>query len=247
MEFVKVEATVRYDRGKGACRRLRREGFVPAILYGQGKETVALSVSPKELVTALAGPLRGNTVLSISINDRAKKSVEERMAMVRDHQYEPLSRVLRHVDFLAVDPGREVRVEVPVRFEGRSLGEAAGGQLMALHRTVTMDCLPSAIPVVIVADVTNVTLNGHLTVKELAAPEGARFAMSPDTNLVSCQLPKREEKPATVAEEGAEGEAAAAEGEGGEKAEGAAKEGEPAKDDAKDKGKDKGKGKGKEK
>lgn len=220
MEFVKLNVNKRKNTGKGAARRMRRGGSVPAVVYGQGVETFTVSVEPRAIVQALAGPLRINTVLQLEVQGEGK--AQELHVLVRDHQYHPVRRTLQHVDFLAIDVTRPIRVNVPVTRTGRSLGEQAGGNLTQVYRALPIDCLPERIPAEIVHDVSALELGGHITVKDLALPEGAVAALPPEQSVFTVSMPKAEKVEAEAAP-AAEGEAAAAgEADGEKKAEGEA-------------------------
>jgi len=131
-------------------------------------------------------------------------------------------RTLQHVDFLAIDVTKPIRVHVPVTRTGRSLGEQAGGNLTQVYRALPIDCLPELIPAEIVHDVSALELGGHITVKDLALPDGAVAALPAEQSIFTVTMPKAEKVEAEAAPT-AEGEAAAAgEGEGEKKAEGEA-------------------------
>lgn len=222
MEFQQLDVTIRGRGGKGPARRMRQGGRVPAVLYGRGIPAITLSLVPREIVKALAGPLRTNTVLKLKLQGATGSMPAECLAMVRDHQFDPVSRELLHVDFLAVALDREVKVEVPLRLFGRSAGEAAGGTLTAIFRTLPVQCLPTAIPEEIAHDITALELNQHLTAGELVMPPGAVVLMDKGATIATVAT-KRIVDETKVAKEGEEaGEGAAEEG-----AEKAAAEGEP--------------------
>lgn len=234
MEFKTLNVIKRNNTGKGAARRMRRSGQVPAVVYGLGVETFCVSVVPREIVQALAGPMRLNTVLKLNVQEGGK--AKEIVALVRDHQYHPVRRTLQHVDFLAIDVTKPIRVQVPVIRTGRSLGEAAGGGLTQIFRHVPVDCLPDRIPAEIVHDVSALELGGHIAVRELAIPEGATIALPGEQSVFTVTMPKAEkveEVAVEAAAEGAEGEAAAEGAEGEKKAEGEADAKKDAKKDVK--------------
>ncbi len=211
MELPVLEIALRTETGKGPARRLRGKGFVPAVLYGQTTEPINLSVSPKSLKQALSGPLHINTVLKLAISDGSKKAPSEHAALVCDHQYDPVSRELLHVDFLTVDMAKPIRVEIPFKTTGRSLGEQIGGTMSVTTRELPVDCLPAQIPESFVIDVTELKIGDGLTVADLTLPEGVTIALPEDTTLVSIVSTKVEEE--EVKEDEEEGEAAAEDGE----------------------------------
>jgi large subunit ribosomal protein L25 len=224
MEFAKLTATKRKHTGKGQSRRMRRDGRVPAVIYGPGVDTLAISVAPADLTQALSGPLSINTVLKIQIDGVAAKDPKEVHAIVRDHQYHPVRRDLLHVDFLVIDPDKPVKIDIPLITKGRSLGEQEGGTLTQHYRMIPVECVPANIPVSIAVEVGELQLNGHVHVRDLVMPQGVTIGLAPEISLITVLAPRaeveEEEKPE---EEGLEGEAAegAEEAEGAEGAEGA--------------------------
>ncbi|MCP4601836.1 MAG: 50S ribosomal protein L25 [Proteobacteria bacterium] len=219
MEFTQLQASLRSQTGKGSARRLRRQGRTPAVLYGSSVETVSLSVSPKELITALSGPLHTNTVLALSISG-APDATTEYKVMVRDHQFDPATRELLHVDFLTVELEKKIQVNIPLKLTGRSKGEQAGGELVVVFRSMPIMCLPANIPDSFSVDVTNLEINDSITVKGLNLPEDIEVSLPSDATVILVQAAKAEE------EEEVEEDAEAVEGEAvqeGEEAEAADK------------------------
>jgi large subunit ribosomal protein L25 len=219
MEFITLNVSKRKNTGKGAARRMRRTGVVPAVVYGKGFETFSVSVEPAAIVRALAGPMRLNTVLRLNVEGDGK--TQEITALVRDHQYHPVRRTLTHVDFLAIDVTKPIRVNVPLVRTGRSIGEAGGGLLTQVYRMLPIDCLPDRIPSELQVDVTALELGSHITVKELALPEGVTVALQAEQSLFTVTTPKAEKVEEVAAEAAVEGEVAAGE-DGEKKAEGEA-------------------------
>ena len=208
MEFTPLNVTTRKNTGKGAARRMRRTGNVPAVVYGQGVEALPVSVEPRAVQLALAGPMRLNTVLALKIGGEGGQGEKEIHAVVRDHQYHPVRRTLQHVDFLAIDVTKPLRVSVPLIRVGRSPGEQAGGVLTQVFRDLPVECLPDRIPAQIEVDVQALELGGHVTVGELKLPDGVKVALAVQQSVFTVTMPKAE-KVTTAAEGGAEGEAAA--------------------------------------
>ncbi len=225
MKFTKLESRLRRDTGKGPTRRMRREGLVPAVIYGPETGSVSIAVEPLALTHALSGPLRTNTVLNLVVEDAPEGFPEETHAIVRDYQYHPVSRELLHVDFFIVDVERPIDVEVPLIAVGRSAGEQLGGTLTQPYRQLPVTCLPPDIPASVEYDITEVELNDTVQVKDLSIPEGVEVALEPETTVLAVVTPRavEEEKAEEEAEgEEAEGEEAAEEGEKAEASESSA-------------------------
>jgi large subunit ribosomal protein L25 len=217
MEFQKLNAEVRTGRKKGAARRLRRDGRIPAVCYGPDqKSALVLALDPKALRTAMSSTLGRNAVIELTVTG-ASAPPAPMLVMLQDAQYHPVARTLLHADFLTVAHDREVRVEVPLVLQGRALGVQAGGVISQVLRDLPVRCPLDAIPSELVLDVSNVELGGIMKVSDLALPENVVVELEPNRTLVSVVTPKIVE---TVAEEGVEGEeAAAAPAEGEEPAE----------------------------
>lgn len=210
MEFTKLEATLRQTRGKGPARRMRRDGMVPAVVYGKGIDTITLSINPRELTHALSGPLRINTVLEIEVKNAPKDVPNQIHVLVKDHQYHPVRRDLIHVDFLAVDVNAPVTVDVPLITMGRAIGVQTGGVLSQVYRSLLLECLPAAIPAHVEVDISELDVNDNLSIKDVELPEGVTVALDPETTIISVMAPKAVEEKKEGEEEGEE---AAAEGE----------------------------------
>jgi len=239
MEFEKLTATTRQSTGKGAARRMRRDGRLPGVIYGPAFDTLPISVVPRELTKALSGPLKINTVLSIQIEDAGPKTPKEIFAIVRDHQYHPVLRELLHVDFLAIDIDKPIRIDIPLIARGRSLGEQAGGTLTQHYREIPVECNPADIPAFVEIDVSALELNGHIHARDLTLPEKVQISLAPEISLITVLAPRAETEKEEVAE-GAEGAEAAA---GEAPAEGAAAAKPDEKKDKADGKKDKADGK----
>lgn len=158
--------------GKSGAREVRKEGNIPAILYGQGENPVPLVVRPDELKRALSNSAGINTVLELEIDD--SEAPAKRFSMVKDIQRDPVKNRVIHLDFLAIDMKKSVRVKVPVRTLGRSEGERTGGKLEKLMRTIDLECLPGDIPDSIEIDVSSLGIGGFVDIEGLSLGEGIK-------------------------------------------------------------------------
>ncbi len=214
MEFVKLAATMRQATGKGPARRMRVDGKVPAVIYGKDMVTMSIAIDPKEIVQALSGPLRTNTVLTLGLKGETGGMPNEIHAIVRSHQYHPVNRNLLHVDFVRVDENQQIVVEVPVETIGRSAGELSGGTLTMVYRSVPLKCLPAAIPTHLEIEVSHLEIGSIVTIGELDLPDDVECMIPLSNPLITVIAPKVEEEPEVEGEgeegvEGAEGEEAA--------------------------------------
>ena len=235
MEEFKLNAKSRSEIGKGAARRLRAQGLIPAVLYGQKAQAVGLTLNPKELFSCLCSGAGLNNLIQLKID--ADGSSEEATVLVKDLQIDPIRRVYMHADLIRVDASAQVKVAIPIVLVGKAIGIQMGGIVSQAKRELEVWCRADSIPSEIQADITHLELGHSLHLSEIELPAGVRSALQVDVTLAACVAPVEEEevKPAVAegAVEAVEGEAGAAPAEGGEKP---AEGGEPAKE-AKD-GKD---------
>ena len=224
MEELVIEVERRSSAGKGANRKLRKQGLIPAVVYGGGKEAVPVVID-RHTVTELLKQEKGrNTVFLLKM----KGTKQERHAMVRDAQIDPITRQYTHLDFIRVMKGQRLKVEVPVVLEGESAGVKVGGFLDWVGRTLHVECAAEAIPQSFHVDVTNLELGQHVTAGEMALPEGVKLLDDPrkmiatvKTHAKEVEEVKPEEAAAAATEEAAEPEVikrgkAVEEGEGAE-------------------------------
>jgi large subunit ribosomal protein L25 len=203
MEIRELTVERRDGRGKAAAKRLRREGRVPAILYGAVGEPLPLSVAPKDVQRVLHAHSGGGVLVHL----RLPGEPDARTAVVRDLQFDPVRETLVHVDLQAVRMDEEITVEVPVH----AVGEAAGvkeqsGILAVLLRTVEVACLPSLIPERLDVDVSALRIHDVLTVSDLKLPEGVRVTTPASQAVVTVSAPAAEEVAAPAAAAAAEPE-----------------------------------------
>jgi large subunit ribosomal protein L25 len=224
MDIAKLSATPRTEGGKGPSRRIRREGLIPAVAYGNKKEAVQIAVSPKALKAVLMGAHGVNSVVELAV-----AGGETFNAMVRQSSHHPLSRELMHADFYRVELDKTVDVSVPFRTTGKPKGVVLGGILQQIYRELPVRCRPAEIPVFIETDVTELELNGTIKVNELKLPAGVSVRLPAEQTVATVAAPER-----VTEEETAKAAAPAAAAAAG-KAAPAAKAAAPAKDDKKKK------------
>ncbi len=183
-ERVTLEAEPREERGKGAARSLRRQGYVPAVVYGHGEETRALKVRAKELERVLAGSPYESTLIDLKLADGDSKQV-----LIREVQVHPYRPQVLHVDFLAVRRGERVRLEVPVRLTGTAPGVKEGGIIEHLRHEVEIRCVPDAIPEALEADISTLGIGGTVTVADLVVPDGVELLTDETAVIASIVAP----------------------------------------------------------
>ena len=211
MAELKLQATKRTESGKGAARRSRAAGRVPAVLYGRGMDPVSLEVDRREFVTALKTDAGVNVLLDIEFDGT------NTLAFTRELQRDPVRGTLLHADFVKVDRTQAIEIEVPVHLVGEAPGTKEGGALEHPLFSVHVRTLPGSVPEAIDADVSALNIGDTLRVSNLRAPEGVEILNDPDAVVASIAAPiSEEELEAMEAQAGIEmeaPEAATAEGE----------------------------------
>jgi large subunit ribosomal protein L25 len=169
-EIITLTAEARSRAGKGAARATRRAGRVPAIIYGDHKEPVLISLEPRELGRALARPGFFATLVDVGVDGTTHRTLP------RDVQYHPVSDTPVHVDFMRVGAGAQVTVTVPVVFTNheRSPGLRRGGILNIVRHGVEMVCSVDRIPERLVVDLDGLDIGDSLHIGAIEMPEGAR-------------------------------------------------------------------------
>lgn len=227
MDFAKVSVEVRIPGGKGAARKVRAAGKVPAVLYGHKQAPVSVSLDPNALVKSLDKERKRNTVFSLALADGGK--TETVTAMIRDAAIDPMTRRIVHIDFLRVSLDEEVRVSVPLILKGSPIGVVNGGNLHQSMHELPIAAKPDAIPARIEVDVTALDIGMALHVSDLQLPAGVRPTIEGKDALASVVAP-RAEKLETAAPEAAAAEGAAAAPAAADAKEGGKKEGPAAKE-----------------
>ncbi|MCD6384806.1 50S ribosomal protein L25/general stress protein Ctc [Candidatus Sumerlaeota bacterium] len=184
-----LAAEPRQVHGKGAARKLRARGMIPAVLYGENREPELLSVNQSEFEKFLH-KMGGESML-VTLNIKGKNKKEK--IFIKATQRHPITDHIIHVDFYSVAATKKIRVEVPVRPVGVCIGVKKGGVLEALVRTLEIKCLPDKIPHHIEVDVTNLDINHSIHTREIKIDDpDIELLTPPDTPLFTIVPPKVE-------------------------------------------------------
>ena len=200
MSEYKLAAENRSEAGKGAARRLRASGRVPAVLYGHGAKPEHLSVDARQFGQALRTDAGVNVLIELQVGR------QRHLALAKEIQRHPVRGDLVHVDFIQVRRGEKVHVQVPVHLVGESPGVREGGIADQDLYQLNVEAEVTAVPEAVEADVSGLGIGDVLRVADLKAPGGAVILDDPEAPVVSVVAPAAEAEPA--AEEAAEGEAA---------------------------------------
>jgi large subunit ribosomal protein L25 len=205
MAIAELKGELREGGNKSAARKLRREAFLPGVLYGL-KDNVPLKVNQKEFGKIMT--MHGHNVL-IGLTLEGD-SVPKRQVILKDFQRHPLQVDWLHVDFLEIDMNKKTRVSVPVKLIGHSPGEKMGGLINHAIDEIEVECLPSDIPEAIEVNMPEVQLGDVVHVSDLKIADNIEILDDPGIAVVSVYVEKVKEEEPAEGEEAAEGEVAAA-------------------------------------
>ncbi len=204
MAEVTLEVSRREGTGKEVAKKLRQQGQVPAVVYGGHREPVAITVDRKavaDLIQKSEHGVRSIFLLKMSGTD------QQRHAMIKDMQIDPISRKLTHIDFVRVLMDEVVRVTVPVHLKGTPKGVKEGGILDWQVRDLHVECLPNAIPDSIDVEVEEIGMHEYLRLSDLKLPENVKVLDDPERVIIGVTHARAEIVAEPVAP--VEGEAAA--------------------------------------
>jgi large subunit ribosomal protein L25 len=165
-----LEAQPREAGTKNVARRVRREGKIPAVVYGAGKDATPVTVDPRHVLRILRSDSGHNTIFDLAMNGGQTK------AMIVDWQYEPIKGHLLHIDLKRIAMDKALRVSVPIMLQGVPIGvKTEGGILEQMLREVEIECLPADIPSHIDVEVSELTFGKVLRVSDLPHNEKIKF------------------------------------------------------------------------
>lgn len=205
MAEIRMDVQPRTDFGKGAARRVRRSGWVPAVVYGHGTAPAHVSLPGHDLMLALKA---ANVLLELELDGKPT------LVLPKSVQRDPVRATLEHVDLVIVKRGEKVVVDVPVTVTGKV---AADGLVELVTAALSVEAEATNIPTEIVVDVEAVPVGGSVRAGEVALPAGTTLAADPDSVVVMVVAPQAAEE-APLGAEGEAGEGAAEAGEGAEAA-----------------------------
>ena len=203
---------------KNAARRVRVAGLIPAVVYGAGQESMAITLDPKAILKILHSDSGHNTIFDLDIADAAASK-----AMIVDWQYEPIKGKLLHIDLKRIAMDKAMRVSDPVFLTGVPVGvKVGGGVLDQILREVQIECLPGDIPTSLDVDVSHLELNGVIHIADLPHSGSIKF-LGDATETVAHVTLMKEDVAETAGEGSAAGEPEVTKGKGKEAAPAAAK------------------------
>lgn len=200
----KMAASYRKEFGKGAARKLRAAGHIPAVIYGHGEEPTHVSLPGHETSLIVR---KANALIDLTIDG------DDKLVLVKDVQRDPVRQVIEHLDLVVIRKGEKVTVDVAIHVEG----EPFSGTMVQLEsQTVSVEAEAINIPEFISVSVDGLEEGTQILAGALQIPEGSSLLTDPEALILAITLPAKVEEEPAAGEESAEGEA----GDGGEAAEG---------------------------
>jgi len=197
MEAIELKASIRENSGKGPSRRYRMNGLVPAVVYSRGDSSVHLTVSEADLQKIIRSKKEKHFIRLLIDGEKQM----EKVSMLKELQYEPVSRHLYHADFYEIIMDHKLTVDIPLNFIGTPVGVVNGGELLHSKRDLKISCLPEKMPDYIEVDLAGLEIGDSLKVKDLKLPEGVAAVDHGDVGIVAVVAVK-----AAVTAPGAAGE-----------------------------------------
>ena len=193
---LKIKCERRDAFGKNASRRLRREGMVPAVLYGGNQPGTHLALQKTDVFGILRSESGENTIF------KAVFDSESRDAMIKELQLDPVTDEILHIDLIQIAMDKAIKVSVPVSVTGDAVGvKAEGGFVDLITREVEVECLPKDIPESIEVDISGLHLHESIKVENISSPPGVEITSDPQTLIVLIEAPTKEEEIVPEAEE----------------------------------------------
>jgi large subunit ribosomal protein L25 len=211
-ENATLKASLRDETGKGAARRLRSAGLIPAVVYGRDEETRALTLDAHEFEMLVKEHSLDTTLVELEIEQGGKKKANKIRTLVVEVQAHPYKPEVLHVDFQQIHAGETVTVEVPILLEGTAEGVREGGVLQHVMHVVELTCDVDAIPESFTVDVSALDIGDSVHISDLEIPEGVELLVDPKRTICTVaaptvlELPEEEEEALEPELVGAEGE-----------------------------------------
>jgi large subunit ribosomal protein L25 len=193
MAQITLQANEREQTGKGPNRRLRAQGRLPAVLYGHGIESLAVSVEIRDVDHILGSESGHNTIFKLGCGEDVND------VLIKDYQLDPIKGTLLHVDFQTISMDEKMTFAVPIQTEGTSVGVVAGGVLDLVLREITLECFPAELPDHIIIDVTELEIGDSIRVEALNIDRSKINLLSaPELTVLTVVPPHVEKEPEEV-------------------------------------------------
>lgn len=196
MREINLKAKIREEIGKEAVKKLRHQGFVPAVAY-KGKNSISIKVPAKDFLDVINTKAGENVVINLQVE--GKKA--SRTVIIKEIQYHPIKGDTLHIDFNEISLTEAITVKVPIKVLGEAEGVKEGGVLEHIFWELEVECLPTQIPEDIPVDVSSLKIGDSILVKDLQVPAGVKILSDPETTVISVAVPHVEEAEVVKPEE----------------------------------------------
>ncbi len=194
MDQVTLRADVRTESGSRPAKRLRRQGLVPAVVYGRGTDPISVIVSARDLYGALHTEAGANALISLEV-----EGGENVLTVAREIQRHPVRGEIAHLDFIKVSLDEAIQADVGIELTGEPIGvREEGGVVETIEVSVVIEALPTEIPSSIQLDISEMNVGDTLTIADLPAIEGVTYVDDEDRPLVSVLVPRVAEEPEAI-------------------------------------------------
>ncbi len=184
MENKNLDAQLRTLTGKNVNRRLREDGFIPAVLYSHG-ESKNIQIKQKDFFKTFHGHVSESVILDLNIEGNSE------LAFIKDYQRNPISGDVIHVDFFKVTKGEKITTNVPIEITGSPVGVKMGGNLEISEREIEIECLPKDLPETITVDVTDLNIGDTIHASDVEMVESMKLITHPDVVIAAVQATRQ--------------------------------------------------------
>jgi len=199
MEEIFLDAQPRAEIGKSKVKDLRKEGFIPAVVYSEGKESLPIKVSHRQLLQLVHQHRLESAVINLKVKDDKKQKA--RSCLIKEIQYDPVSDDIVHVDFNQISLTKVIKINVPVVAKGEPVGvKQEGGSLEHILWEIEVECLPTDIPKEIEVDVSPLKMGDTIHIKDITFPANVKVLNNPEAIVLSVAAPIKEEVPVAPVE-----------------------------------------------
>jgi len=188
MERYEIKVKSRTETGKGAARKLRRNGFIPGVAYGKSLESIPLVVNPEDI----RNKVNENAIIDLEIEETEEADLKEEIVMIKDYQKDVINDKIIHVDFQQISMDEKINVDVPVNLVGTSVGVEEGGVLQQLLREIEVSALPDNVPEKLDLDISEMEVGDSLQIKDLEIKEDIEIVDSLEEVIVTVVTPTEE-------------------------------------------------------
>lgn len=182
---IQIKATMREKGKKSVIKQQRRDDFIPAVIYGEGKTGINILLAKTDFMKSYKKSIGEVAIFEITIAGKNYRT------FIKDKQMHPVSREFIHLDFVELHKGKPITLEIPLHYFGEAKGVREGGALEILHHSLEITCLPKDLPEEIQIDVSNLNIGDSIHFADIDLPEGVSTNMTDITNLVSVRAPRQ--------------------------------------------------------